>query len=49
MYADKLRLDGRVALVLGAGGGGMGTQTSLALAEAGASIVALDLYDEAST
>ena len=46
MDADKLRLDGRVALVLGAGGGGMGTQTSLALAEAGASIVALDLYDE---
>jgi NAD(P)-dependent dehydrogenase (short-subunit alcohol dehydrogenase family) len=41
-----LRLDGRVAVVIGAGGGGMGTATSLALAEAGATIVAVDLDRE---
>jgi NAD(P)-dependent dehydrogenase (short-subunit alcohol dehydrogenase family) len=42
-YLNKLRLDGRAALIIGAGGGGMGTATSLALAEAGATIVAVDL------
>ena len=42
MYLEKLRLDDRVALVIGCGGGGMGTQTSLALAEAGATVVGVD-------
>src|ERR1700728_622909 len=43
MYLEKLRLDGRVALVVGCGGGGMGTQTSLALAEAGATVIGIDV------
>jgi NAD(P)-dependent dehydrogenase (short-subunit alcohol dehydrogenase family) len=43
MFLDKLRLDGRTALVIGCGGGGMGTMTSLALAEVGATVVGVDL------
>ena len=46
MYLDKLRLDGRVAVVVGAGGGRMGTETSLALAEAGATVIGMDLSAE---
>jgi NAD(P)-dependent dehydrogenase (short-subunit alcohol dehydrogenase family) len=49
VYADRIRLDGRTALVIGAGRGGMGTYTSLVLAEAGATIVAVDLTDELVT
>jgi len=41
-----MRLDDRVALVIGCGGGGMGTQTSLALAEAGATVIAIDIHEE---
>jgi len=52
MYLERLRLDGRTAMVIGGGGRGMGTTTTLALAEAGASIVVLErtqeLADEAA-
>ncbi|MCH8195099.1 MAG: SDR family oxidoreductase [Chloroflexi bacterium] len=43
---ERLRLDGRTAIVAGAGGGGIGTATSLTLAEAGADIVAVDIDAE---
>jgi 3-oxoacyl-[acyl-carrier protein] reductase len=46
MYLEKLRFNGKVALVLGASGGGMGTATSLALAETGAQVVGVDVSDE---
>ncbi len=42
MYLEKLRLDGRVAVVTG-GGGGIGLACGLALAEAGAHVVVADL------
>ncbi len=42
MYLEKLRLDGRVAVVTG-GGGGIGLACAAALAEAGASVVVADL------
>jgi NAD(P)-dependent dehydrogenase (short-subunit alcohol dehydrogenase family) len=42
MYVERIRLNKRVALVIGAGGGGMGTASCMALAEAGATVVALD-------
>ena len=42
MYLEKLRLDGRVAVVTG-GGGGIGLACATALAEAGASVVIADL------
>ncbi len=42
MYLEKLRLDGRVAVVTG-GGGGIGLACATALAEAGASVVVADL------
>ncbi len=42
MYLQKLRLDGRVALVTG-GSGGIGLACGLALAEAGAQVVVADL------
>jgi NAD(P)-dependent dehydrogenase (short-subunit alcohol dehydrogenase family) len=45
-YLNSLRLDGKVALVIGCGGGGMGTHTSLALAEAGATVLAVDVFEE---
>lgn len=40
---DRMRLDGKTAIVAGAGGGGIGTATSVALAEAGADVVAVDI------
>src|SRR6185503_15034080 len=43
MYIEKLRLNGKVAMVVGAGGGGHGTASCVALAEAGADIVAVDI------
>lgn len=43
MYLDRLRLDGRIAVVVGAGGGRMGTEAVLALAEVGATVVGMDL------
>ena len=46
MVLERLRLDGRTAIVAGAGGGGIGTATSLTLAEAGADIVAVDIDAE---
>lgn len=46
MYLDRMNLEGRVALVVGAGGGRMGTQVALALAEAGAVIVGIDMVAE---
>jgi NAD(P)-dependent dehydrogenase (short-subunit alcohol dehydrogenase family) len=46
VYVEKLRLDGKVAMVVGAGGGGHGTASCCALAEAGADIVALDISAE---
>ena len=42
MYLEKLRLDGRVAVVTG-GGGGIGLACVMALAEAGAHVVVADL------
>ena len=42
MYLDKLRLDGRVAVVTG-GGGGIGLACAAALGEAGATVVVADL------
>ena len=42
MYLEKLRLDGRVAVVTG-GGGGIGLACAVALAEAGARVVIADL------
>jgi 3-oxoacyl-[acyl-carrier protein] reductase len=49
MYLEKLRLDGQVAVVVGAGGGRMGTETVVALAEAGAAVAGVDLYAERLT
>ena len=46
MIVERLRFDGRTAMVSGAGGGGIGTATSLALAEAGANVVAVDIDAE---
>jgi NAD(P)-dependent dehydrogenase (short-subunit alcohol dehydrogenase family) len=46
MYLERIRLDGRTALVIGGGAGGMGTETVAALAEAGANVVAVDLGAE---
>jgi NAD(P)-dependent dehydrogenase (short-subunit alcohol dehydrogenase family) len=43
MILDRMRLDGKKAIVAGAGGGGIGTATSVALAEAGADVVAVDI------
>lgn len=42
MFLEKLRLDGRVAVVTG-GGGGIGLACAMALAEAGATVVIADL------
>ena len=42
MYLEKLRLDGRVAVVTG-GGGGIGLACCMALAEAGAHVIVADL------
>ena len=44
MYLQKLRLDGRIAVVTGGGGaGGIGAACCIALAEAGAHVVVADL------
>jgi NAD(P)-dependent dehydrogenase (short-subunit alcohol dehydrogenase family) len=45
--AARLDLSGRVVVVAGAGGGGIGTAICKMLAEAGASIAALDVREEA--
>ncbi len=42
MYMEKLRLDGRIAVVTG-GGGGIGLACAMALGEAGATVVVADL------
>ena len=42
MFLEKLRLDGKVAIVSGGGGGGIGIAVSRALAEAGASVAILE-------
>jgi NAD(P)-dependent dehydrogenase (short-subunit alcohol dehydrogenase family) len=47
MYVEKLKLAGKVAVVVGAGGGGHGTASCVALAEAGADIVAIDIDRDA--
>jgi NAD(P)-dependent dehydrogenase (short-subunit alcohol dehydrogenase family) len=47
MFAEKLRIDGARALVVGAGGGRMGTHSAIALAEAGATVVGVDVSDDA--
>ena len=46
MVLERLRMDGKNVLVIGAGAGGMGTHTALALVEAGARVVAVDYLDE---
>ena len=46
MYLERLRLDGKTAMVIGGGGRGMGTTTTMALAEAGASVIVLELRQE---
>ena len=43
MVVERIRLDGKNAIVCGAGGGGIGSATSKTLAEAGANIVAVDI------
>src|SRR5438477_83877 len=43
---ERLRMDGKTVLVIGAGAGGMGTATAHALAEAGARVVAVDFLEE---
>lgn len=43
MFVEKLRMDGKTVMVVGAGGGGHGTATCVALAEAGARIIAVDI------
>ena len=45
MYLDKLRLDGRVAVVTG-GGQGIGAACAQALGEAGASVVVAEILPE---
>src|SRR5512138_626346 len=45
MYLEKLKLDGRVAVVTG-GGQGIGTACAQALAEAGAKVVIAELIPE---
>lgn len=47
MVVEKIRLDGKVAMVIGAGGGGHGTGTSIAAAEAGADVIGVDIRAEA--
>ena len=46
MYVERLRLDGKVAVVVGAAPGGMGGATALAVADAGADVVVIDVRDE---
>jgi NAD(P)-dependent dehydrogenase (short-subunit alcohol dehydrogenase family) len=46
MFVEKLRLDGKTIMVVGAGGGGHGTGACIALAEAGADIIAVDISRE---
>jgi NAD(P)-dependent dehydrogenase (short-subunit alcohol dehydrogenase family) len=46
VIVERIRMDGRVAVVAGAGGGGIGTEICRAAAEAGASVAGID-NDEA--
>jgi NAD(P)-dependent dehydrogenase (short-subunit alcohol dehydrogenase family) len=46
MYLERLRLDGQVAVVVGAASGGMGGATALAVADAGADVVVIDVRDD---
>jgi NAD(P)-dependent dehydrogenase (short-subunit alcohol dehydrogenase family) len=46
MYLERMRLDGKVGLVVGAGGGRMGTESAVALAEAGATVAGIDVSEE---
>ncbi|MGE0386276.1 MAG: SDR family NAD(P)-dependent oxidoreductase [Gammaproteobacteria bacterium] len=43
MFIERLGMNGRVVMVVGAGGGGHGTGSSVALAEAGADLIAVDV------
>lgn len=47
MFIERIRLDGKVAMVVGAGGGGHGTGTAIAAAEAGADVIGVDIRAEA--
>jgi NAD(P)-dependent dehydrogenase (short-subunit alcohol dehydrogenase family) len=47
VFLEKIRFDGKVAMIVGSGGEGHGTATTIALAEAGADIVAVDISKEA--
>ncbi len=47
MYLDKLKLEGKVAVVTG-GGQGIGAACSRALGEAGAQVIVADLLEERS-
>ncbi|MBV9996725.1 MAG: SDR family oxidoreductase [Caulobacteraceae bacterium] len=44
---EKLRLDRRTVILMGAAGGNMGTATAKALCEAGAAVVGVDLTEQA--
>jgi NAD(P)-dependent dehydrogenase (short-subunit alcohol dehydrogenase family) len=46
MYLERLRMDGKNAIVVGGGGRGMGTTTTMALADAGARLAVLELTAE---
>src|SRR3954454_3792921 len=46
MYLERLRLDGQVAVVVGAAPGGIGGSTAKAIAEGGAAVAVVDVRDE---
>ena len=47
MIVERLRLENRTVIVAGAGGGGIGPRTCRAVLEAGGSVVAVDVSEEA--
>lgn len=49
MFVEKLRLDGKAAMVSGGGGGGIGLAVSRAMAEAGAMVAVLEPTEERAT